>query len=160
MVQIIDGFDGIGEKTAEKLIAACQEAIEKAQKMAGVEVSQTVIGIAGELVKGITTVVHYERLNPEMKINMSELKNIIEKVQWKAFDKIRRQIAWETGQSEIDVKLINAAIVDVKIDGYRITNPLGFQGKDVSIGIFNAYAPLIHLGALQTIASDLGLNLS
>ena len=36
---------------------------------------------------------------------------------------------------------------------------MGFQGKDVSIGIFNAYAPLIHLGALQTIASDLGLNL-
>ena len=141
------------------VVSTCQEAIEKTQEMSGVEASQTVIGIAGELVKGITTIVHYERLNPEVKINMSELKNIIQKVQWKAFDKIRRQIAWETGQSEIDVKLINAAIVDVKIDGYRITNPLGFQGKDVSIGIFNAYAPLIHLGALQTIASDLGLNL-
>jgi cell division protein FtsA len=141
------------------VVSTSQEAIKKAQEMAGVEVSQAVIGIAGELVKGVTTVVHYERLKPMVKISIAELKNIIQKVQWKAFDKIRQQITWETGLSEIDVKLINAAIVDVKIDGYRITNPLGFQGKDVSMSIFNAYAPLVHLGALQTIASELGLNL-
>jgi len=141
------------------VVSTCQEAIKKAQKMAGIEASQTVIGIAGELVKGTTTVVYYERLNPEVKINMSELKSIIQKVQRKAFDKIRQQISWETGLPEIDIKLINAAIVDMRIDGYRITNPLGFQGKNVSVNIFNAYAPLVHLGALQTIASDLELDL-
>jgi len=68
-------------------------------------------------------------------------------------------LAWETGQSEIDVRLINAAVVDVKIDGYRVTNPLEFQGKEVSISVFNAYAPMVHLGALQSIASELGLDL-
>lgn len=142
------------------VVASCEEAIARAEEMAGVRrVEQSILGIAGELVKGSTTTVHYERLKPEIRIDLPELKNIIQKVQWKAFDRIRQQLAWETGHSEIDVKLINAAIVDVRIDGYRVTNPLGFQGRDVSIGVFNAYAPMVHLGALQKIAEELDLDL-
>ncbi|MDI6777814.1 MAG: cell division FtsA domain-containing protein [Patescibacteria group bacterium] len=142
------------------VVNSCEEAIAKAEEMAGVRrVEQSILGIAGELVKGSTTTVHYERLKPDIRIDLPELKNIVQKVQWKAFDRIRQQLAWETGHSEIDVKLINAAIVDVRIDGYRVTNPLGFQGRDVSIGVFNAYAPMVHLGALQKIAEELGLDL-
>jgi cell division protein FtsA len=141
------------------VVSNCSRALGRAEEMAGVRPEQVIIGIAGELVKGTTTSVHYERLNPNAKIDLAELKNIIHKVQWKAFDKIRSQLAWETGYPEIDVKLVNAAIVDVRIDGYRIANPIGFQGKDVIVGIFNAFAPLVHLGALQTIASELNLDL-
>jgi cell division protein FtsA len=137
----------------------CGKALDQAEEMAGVVADQCIIGIAGELVKGTTTTVHYERLTPEKKIEFSELKNIVNKVQWKAFDAAREQLAWETGQAALDVKLVSASIVDVKIDGYKVTNPVGFQGKDVSIGIFNAFAPMVHLGALQTIAGDLGLEL-
>ena len=82
-----------------------------------------IVGIAGELVKGTTTTVHYERGNPEARIDFPELKNIIQKVQAKAYQRIQEQISWETGQ-DIDVKLINAAIVDVRIDGYQVTNPI------------------------------------
>lgn len=142
------------------VIENSRRAIEIAKQMAGIrKVEKTIIGIAGELVKGTTTTVHYERIRTEQRIDLPELKNIIQKVQWKAFDRIRQQLAWETGHSEIEVKLINAAIVDVRIDGYRVTNPIGFQGKDVSISVFNAYAPMIHLGALQTIADELKLEL-
>lgn len=137
----------------------CAKALDVAEESAGMVSDYAVIGIAGELVKGTTTTVHYERLKPKTRIDLNELKNIVNKVQWKAFDQARKQLAWETGHEAVDVKLVNASIVDVKIDGYRVTNPLGFQGKDVSIGIFNAFAPLVHLGALQTIASDLDLEL-
>lgn len=140
------------------VVYLCEKAIAQAVEMCGEDPSQTVLGIAGELVKGSTTTIRYERANPKSKIDLTELKNIIQKVQWKAFDQVRKQLSWETGLSEIDVRLINAAIVDVRIDGYRVTNPVGFQGKDVSISIFNAYAPLVHLGALQSIAHDLGLD--
>jgi cell division protein FtsA len=40
-----------------------------------------------------------------------------------------------------------------------LTNPVGFQGRHVKIGIFNAFAPLVHLGALQSVASQLDLEL-
>ncbi|MGK3946243.1 hypothetical protein ABK046_48815, partial [Streptomyces caeruleatus] len=85
------------------------------------------------------------RVNPEVHINIPELKMIIQKVQEKAYQRIKRQLAWETGQEDIDVKLINAAVVDVRIDGYHVVNPVNFQGRDVSMSLFNAYAPMIHL---------------
>ena len=141
------------------VIDNCREAIRIAKNMSGAKkTDKAIIGIAGELVKGTTTTVHYERINPEIRIDVPELKNIIQKVQWKAFDRIRSQLAWETGHSEIEVKLINAVIVDARIDGYKVNNPVGFQGRDVSISVFNAYAPMIHLGALQKVAADLKLD--
>jgi cell division protein FtsA len=142
------------------VVVSSREAIALAKKRAGVkDVKKSVIGVAGELVKGTTTTVHYDRVNPTIRIGMQELRMIIEKVQEKAFERIKRQLAWETGQDDIEVKLINAALVDVRIDGYRVTNPLNFQGGDVSMSVFNAYAPMVHLGALETIAKDLGLDL-
>ncbi|NTV41450.1 MAG: hypothetical protein HGA61_04225, partial [Candidatus Moranbacteria bacterium] len=126
------------------VIETCQSSINEALDKAGIKgIKKAIVGIAGELVKGTTTTVHYERLSPDSRIDFPELKNIIQKVQVKAYERIQQQIEWETGQ-DIDVKLINAAIVDVRIDGYQVTNPVGFQGKDVSVSIFNAYAPMIH----------------
>jgi len=141
------------------VIDISRQAIDVAIKQSGVTTAhQAVIGIAGELVKGTTTTVHYERPEPDSRINLSELKGIIQKVQWKAYERIKEQIAWELGE-DVDVRLINAAVVDVRIDGYKITNPINFQGKKVSIGIFNAYAPMLHLGAIHTIADALKLEI-
>ncbi len=141
------------------VIKNCNEALEDAFEVAQVSPKQCVIGIAGELVKGATTTVHYTREKPKEKITVKELREIIEQVQSRAFEKTRSELAWETGQAELDVKLVNSAVVDVRIDGYKVTNPVGFQGRDIQVGIFNAFAPIVHLGALQTIAEELGLDL-
>jgi len=137
----------------------CRKAIETGQKEAKEKISQAVIGIAGEFVKGATFSFACEREDQKQKIELPELKNIIQKIQWKAFNKIRQDLAEESGISEIEVKLINATIVDVKIDGYQVTNPLGFQGREITLGVFNAYAPLMHLGAINSIAKALNLEL-
>ncbi len=137
----------------------CDKALREAERMAGVVARNTVIGIAGELVKGMSTTVSYRRARPEVQIDMVELRDIIERVQRTAFEKVREQLTWETSTDDIQVKLVNAAVVDVEIDGYRVTNPIGFQGRDVSIAVFTAFAPMVHLGALQSVARDLDLNL-
>ena len=136
----------------------CDAALRKAEEQAGVVAKDAVLGIAGELVKGGTTSVSYRRSKPEVRIDMTELQDIISRIQKQALNSVRKQLRWETGSDDMDVKLVNAAVVDVKIDGYRVTNPIGFQGKDVTIQVFNAFAPMVHLGALQTVASDLDLN--
>lgn len=141
------------------VVENCAKALDKAEEMAGEIAESCVIGIAGELVKGTTTTVHYERLRPKTKIDYNELKSIVSKIQSRVFEEVRKQLAWETGHEEIDVKLVNASVVDVKIDGYRVTNPIGFQGKEITVGVFNAFAPMVHLGALQSVAADLDLDL-
>lgn len=145
------------------VIETCQEAIRKAKMTAGIsddsQIRQAVLGVAGEFVRGSVTTFVHERENPKTKIDLVEFKNVIQKLQWRALNKIRQEVAEETDISEIEIKLINAAVVDVKIDGYRVTNPLNFQGKQLVLSIFNAYAPLVHLGALQSITEALELEL-
>ena len=141
------------------VISNCKEAIAEAERMSGVMPEQLVIGIAGELVKGATRTIRYRRHEPHAKIHFEELKNIIHKVQWKAFEQIRSELAFETGYNENDVKLESAAIVDVKVDNYKVANPIGFQGKEVIMTVFNAFSPLVHYGALQTIAAELDIPL-
>lgn len=136
----------------------CDAALRQAEEMAGVVAKDTVIGIAGELVKGTATTIKYKRTDPQVRIEMPELHKILDRVQDRAFERARETLAWETGQQEIDVKMVNTAIVDVQIDGYRVTNPIGFQGRDVSIQLFNAFAPMVHIGALQQVGNNLDLN--
>ena len=137
----------------------CAVALQEAEEMAGFRPTQVVIGIAGELVKGFTTTHSQERKRPDQPITEAELQKLIDGVQREALHEAERAITWETGLPHVDVRLVHAAVTGASIDGYAVTNPVGFQGRHVKIGIFNAFAPLVHLGALQSVASQLDLEL-
>ena len=137
----------------------CAVALQEAEEMAGFRPTQVVIGIAGELVKGFTTTLTQERRKPDLPITEAELVKLIDGVQREALKEAERAITWETGLPHVDVRLVHAAVVGAAIDGYALTNPIGFQGRNVKIAIFDAFAPLVHLGALQSVASQLDLEL-
>jgi cell division protein FtsA len=137
----------------------CSVALQEAEEMAGFRPSQVVIGIAGELVKGFTTTNSQERKKPDQPITEAELQKLIDAVQQEALREAERAITWETGLPHVDVRLVHAAVTSASIDGYAVTNPVGFRGRYVKIGIFDAFAPLVHLGALESVASQLDLEL-
>jgi cell division protein FtsA len=141
------------------VVENCEKALSQAEKQAGVDARSVVIGIAGELVKGTTTTITYKRPNGQAPLELPELEAIMDKVQNRAFDRAKTQLAWESGNPDLEVRLINSAIVSMHIDGYRVNNPIGFQGKDVAIQIYTAFAPMIHIGALERTANELDLEL-
>ena len=104
----------------------CSVALQEAEEMAGFRPSQVVIGIAGELVKGFTTVHVQERKRPDQPITDQELQKLIDGVQREALRQAERAITWETGLPQVDVRLVHAAITGASIDGYALTNPVGF----------------------------------
>jgi cell division protein FtsA len=137
----------------------CSVALQEAEEMAGFRPTQCVIGIAGELVKGFTTTHTQERKKSDTQITDAELQKLIDGVQQAALREAERAITWETGLAQVDVRLVHAAVTGAQIDGYPVTNPVGFRGRNVKISVFNAFAPLVHLGALQTVAQQLELDL-
>lgn len=141
------------------VVANCDKALSQAEKQAGVSARTAVIGIAGELVKGTTTTVRCARKNSTKPIDVSEVEQIIGLVQERAESKARQQLAWELGGKEVEIKLVNSALVSIDIDGYVVTNPVGFQGKEVVVQLYTAFAPLIHIGALERTAEELDLDL-
>lgn len=141
------------------VVRNCEEALSEAEDQAGLQAQRAVIGIAGELVKGVTNTIRYRRPQPDRPLDAAEMEFIIEKVQERAQNKAQRQIALETGNEEVEVKLVNSALVSIHIDGYKVSNPIGFQGKDIAVQIYTAFAPMVHIGALERVADELALDL-
>lgn len=141
------------------VVRNCETALAAAEQQAGLQGKRAVIGIAGELVKGVTQTIRYRRPQPDRPLDVTEMETIIEKVQERAQTKAQQQIAYETGNADVEVKLVNSAIVSIHIDGYKVSNPIGFQGKDVAIQIYTAFAPMVHIGALEKTAAELDLDL-
>ena len=141
------------------VVQNCEAALTDAEDQAGVQAKRVVIGIAGELVKGITNTIRYRRPQPDKALDVAEMEFIIEKVQERAQGKAQAQIALETGNEDVEVKLVNSALVSIHIDGYKVSNPIGFQGRDVAVQIYTAFAPMVHIGALEKVADELALEL-
>jgi cell division protein FtsA len=137
----------------------CSVALQEAEEMAGFRPSAVVIGIAGELVKGFTTSRVEERKKPDQPIGEGELQRLIESLQRDALRTAERTITWETGLPQVDVRLVHAAVTGATIDGYPVTNPIGFKGRHLQLGVFSAFAPLVHIGALESVAAQLDLQL-
>lgn len=142
-----------------RVVQNCDKALAMAEQQAGVSARTAVIGIAGELVKGMTTTVRVTRKDAEKALDLAEVERIIKLVQERAQAKAKRQLAWELGGKEVEIRLVNSALVGIEIDGYKVTSPVGFQGKDVVVQLYTAFAPLIHIGALERTAQQLDLDL-
>jgi len=143
----------------DAVVANCSRALGEAREMAGLQATSAVIGIAGELVKGTTSIGAVRREDAHAPMTEDELQRIVEQVQIEALADAERRIAWESGVERLDVRLVHAAVVELKIDGYPVSNPIGFTGAQLELSVFNAFAPMVHLGALQSVASQLGLQL-
>lgn len=141
------------------VVENCDKALHEAEQQAGVSVRSAIIGIAGELVKGTTTTVRVSRKNSVKPLDLDEMEKIIKLVQARAELKARKQLAMELGGKEVEVRLVNSALVSIDIDGYAVTNPIGFQGRDVIVQLYTAFAPMIHIGALERTAQELDLDL-
>ncbi len=141
------------------VVENCDKALNQAEEQAQVSVRTAIIGIAGELVKGTTTTVRVARKQSTKPLDIAEMEKIINLVQERAQTKAKQQLAWELGGKEVEVRLVNSALVSIEIDGYPVTNPIGFQGKDVVVQLYTAFAPMIHIGALEKTAQELDLDL-
>ena len=143
----------------EAVVANCRVAMDAASTMAGRQPLAAVVGIAGELVKGTTSTYSTRRDDPRAPLGEEELGRIVGRAQERALRAAEEEVRWESGVDRLDVRLVHAAIVEMTIDGYPVSNPIGFTGAQVELHLFNAFAPMVHLGALQSVAMALDLEL-
>lgn len=141
------------------VVGVCEAALNQAERVAGVTSRLAVVGIAGELIKGNTATVRYRRQNGNKPLTEQEMSLIIKRVQERAGSQARKEIADETNNPDVEIRLINSAIVSITIDGYKISNPIGFKGTDVVIQFYTAFAPLVHVSAIEKVCAELSLDL-
>jgi len=145
----------------ESVIRSANRALEAAEDMAGLNPppGQAVVGVAGELVKGFCSSAAYPRTKPDSKIREGEIRNLLNLLQKRALREAQHLLELERSYGELDARLVHSAITGVRIDGYPIANPVGFAGHNLDITVFNTFAPLTHISAIETVVVELDLEL-
>ncbi len=129
-------------------------AIDKAVYQSGFKPEYIIAGINGTQVVNQTNEIIHTRKNPKQKISSSELSEILNASQ----QQIKKDIL-QQGKYSTEIELINASVLETKIDDVAIKNPLDFIGQNIIFKLFSSFAPSIQINALQTVADNLKLNL-
>lgn len=139
------------------VISVCKKAMEKAVGMANKMPQKVIVGAAGNLAEIKTETVYYERKDPSRKMDLSEFTDIMRDSQKEALGKIQKKLIQKNTINRIE--LVDVSVIDFCIDGYRITNPLGFKGRKIKISISNFYVSVDYLNTIREIVDRLGLGL-
>ncbi len=148
----------------QNVIEACDLAVGKSLDLAEKQKGQlklpqvSVIGIAGELVKGVSIMANYDREDENEKISKEELESVVEQVKENSFSGAVDEIAEEIGVERENIEEISTRIDTTEIDGVLVKNPLGFTGKKVVYRVYSTFAPKLHLNSLYELASQLGFE--
>lgn len=151
-----------GNINRDGILHTCQLSLKDLKRAVGARggfSKKVILGIGGGFVHGKTMSHNYIRERPKEEIDERELANIIQRVQQRAYEQVRRYFRKETARSELDVRIISAAVQEIKLDGYQVINPLGFTGKEIGVGLFNAYIPKAHLAIFEDIVAALKLDI-
>ncbi|MDR0360703.1 MAG: hypothetical protein LBJ87_14730 [bacterium] len=143
----------------DAVIEACSQALEAAEDMAGVVPGQVVVGLGGELVKGFSSTVSYPREQPEAKVRENEVRNLLQLVEKRALREAQGLLELERSYGELEARLVHSAIIGVRMDGYPVISPIGFQGRNLEVTVFNTFAPTTQVEAMETVIRELDLEL-
>lgn len=142
------------------LVETMDEAMSRAVDQAGVESEQIVLGLGGAMVNGVTTLVRMTRSQAKEKMSAKEFNMILERISQTALVDAENSASEEMAVKKEDLRLVNAAITSISLDGYAVSSPIGFSGKEIEICLFNAFIAQQSLVVLQRIITELNVDLS
>lgn len=137
----------------------CNKAYEKAVE--GLRrPKHVVLGIAGELVKGVMVEAAYAREDPSVPVSRDEIVSVIEKAKENALQESREIYApyFESDQDSSEIVEVGAVVADVILDNFRVEDPVGLEGKSMTVKSFYTFAPRVHVGYLKSLAEALRLE--
>ncbi len=121
-----------------------------------------VMGIAGELVKGVMVEAKYERNNTSKPIDHNELNLVAEKITEEAYKEARTLVFNHIGDTTgelTNIEMLNHVVVEAEIDGFRVEDPIGMTGSEAKIKIYFTFAPVLHINYLKNITDSIGVKL-
>jgi len=140
------------------VINACTDALDELNPD-GDEIAGSFIGIAGELVKGVALDISYKRGGGP--ITQKEIEDVINKVEQEAYEEASEVFKKTTGKDTVDefeIKLTNITVVQSKIDGFDVENPVGIEGTSVNLKVYFTFAPQLHIGYVSSVSEALSID--
>ena len=94
------------------------------------------------------------RQKPKNRIDVAELKNIFQH----AYDSAKATM--NKNRMNTDFKIFDVHIQEILIDGYKVVNPVGFEGREIAFDIVISYLPQTNFEIVKKLCMDLNLEVS
>lgn len=142
----------------EDVSESLDEAIAQAAPDSTGAPREVIFGVSGGLSLGLMTTVRVNRRSEE-PISEKELNVIYAKVNEAAYTQAQNLFLEQTGNSDLDFKLVTSSIVCTKVDDRAVLNPIGATGQKLELAVFTAFTPSYHIIALKDLSKNLGLKI-
>lgn len=109
-----------------------------------------VVSLDSDIATTVHSSVALVRENKDAVIDEADLDNVISGAIWKFFDRQRNAAAAKMNVADVDVVLGDVKIWDVKLDGHRVLNPVGFQARAVEVQLSETFMPRNWLALLES----------
>lgn len=118
----------IGLPPFEELVELTNEVVVEVSEAAKSKTKEALIVLGGTFLRGEFFQWRGTRDHSSSRITESEFQDILVSVLKEYKENLHKKQALEA--------IVNGMLQQVKIDGYRISNPIGFKGRDVEISVF------------------------
>lgn len=136
-----------------------KKAIAKAWENLAEIPSDIVISLSSALTFSDIINMNYVRDDKDTSITMEEIDSVVKKIEYTSLERVKGKIKERTGIIESEMKLVTTSIISIQVDGKKITNPIGFCGKNIKLGIINIFMPLSYVNAIQNIGRGISKNI-
>jgi len=146
----IADMDAVSETLSKALVLATNEP--------DYDVTEAIFGVSGDLSFGSMTTVRLTRTE-SAPFTKREIKKVNDKIYEASYNQALTDLLEKTGNSDLDIELLTSSVVYTKVDGKKVSDPLGIDGAVMEIALFTSYTPTEHVDCLQELAKTVGLRL-
>jgi len=95
------------------------------------KIKKTIIAVEPEFAFTAVIPLALQRENAEEALEKVELENLLAQAVSKVFNQYRQEASRELNIDELDAMLADNRVVNFKVDGNQVMNPLGFRAKEI-----------------------------
>jgi len=123
--------------------------------------TKMVLGMAGELVNGISIRVSYERGNDaKRKISESEANTVVENVISDILTKGKGELAKRLDTTEDNVEVLQITVTGMFADDVKVDSIVGLSAEVIVLNLYASFAPKSYVAKLREISEALDLEIA
>jgi len=102
---------------------------------------------------------NYVRDDADRPIDMEEIDRMIASTETKSLERMKPKAESRLGLSHNELRLVTTSLTSILIDGKKVSNPIGFTGKNIRLSLINFFVSSATFSAFSLLVRDLGMQL-
>lgn len=103
--------------------------------------SNILVGLSAKRVITIPASVVILRDNPKEDMREEELANLVSQAVWRSLNRFRAHASDRLKVGDLEVVLGSLRILNIRVDGHKVINPIGFRAKRIEFDIEQTFVP-------------------